>query len=178
MRRITALLGTLAIAVLAVACSETDAGVTTKIKSKLAADDTVKAYQIDVDTRDKVVTLSGSVDSAAAKTQAVHLARQTEGVTSVVDNIVVNVPQTSAPPMPDAAPATATIGGDATITAAVKAKLLGDPDVSGLAIDVDTEDGVVTLSGRVNTAAEKAEAIRLARETDGVRSVTDKLTTR
>ena len=73
----------------AVACAQTDAGITTKVKSKLAADDTVKAYQIDVDTRDKVVTLSGSVDSQSAKEQAVSLARGTEGVADVVDNITV-----------------------------------------------------------------------------------------
>jgi BON domain len=74
----------------AVACSQTDAGLTTKVKTKLAADDTVKAYQIDVDTKDKIVTLTGSVDSQAAKDQAVAIARGTEGVADVVDNITVS----------------------------------------------------------------------------------------
>jgi hypothetical protein len=74
---------------LATACAQTDAGITTKVKSKLAADDTVKAYQIDVDTRNKVVTLTGNVDSQAAKEQAVSIARGTEGVADVVDNIIV-----------------------------------------------------------------------------------------
>ena len=69
------LLGLLAAAVIAVGCAQTDAGITTKVKSKLAADDTVKAYQIDVDTKEKVVTLSGNVDSAAAKDRAAELAR-------------------------------------------------------------------------------------------------------
>ena len=73
----------------ALGCAQTDAGITTKVKSKFAADDTVKAYQIDVDTKNKVVTLSGSVDSQAAKEQAVSLARGTQGVTDVVDNITV-----------------------------------------------------------------------------------------
>jgi hypothetical protein len=39
------------------ACSQSDAGVTTAVKSKLIADDTVKAYKMDVDTKDKIVTL-------------------------------------------------------------------------------------------------------------------------
>ena len=65
---------------------------------------------------------------------------------------------------------------DASITAAVKTKLLGDPKVGGLKIDVDTRDNVVTLSGVVNSAAEKAEAVRLAKTTSGVKSVVDKLT--
>jgi len=64
---------------------------------------------------------------------------------------------------------------DASITAAVKSKLLGDPKVGGLKIDVDTKDNVVTLTGTVKTAAEKAEAIRLAKATSGVKSVVDKL---
>ena len=80
----------LVLCLVAVACAQTDAGITTKVKAKLAADDTVKAYQIDVDTREKVVTLSGSVDSQAAKEQAVSLARGTEGVADVVDNITVS----------------------------------------------------------------------------------------
>jgi hyperosmotically inducible protein len=67
------------------------------------------------------------------------------------------------------------VTADASITAAVKTKLLGDTKVSGLKIDVDTKDNVVTLTGTVRTAAEKAEAVRLARTTTGVKSVVDKL---
>jgi osmotically-inducible protein OsmY len=65
---------------------------------------------------------------------------------------------------------------DAAITSAVKTKFLGDTQVSGLKIDVDTKDGVVTLTGTVKSAAERAEAIRLAKTTKGVKSVVDKLT--
>ena len=89
MKRLRVILGILVAVGLAVACAQTDAGITTKVKSKLAADDTVKAYQIDVDTKDKVVTLSGNVDNPAAKDQAVAIARGTEGVADVVDNITV-----------------------------------------------------------------------------------------
>lgn len=65
---------------------------------------------------------------------------------------------------------------DAAITAAVKTKFLGDTKVSGLNINVDTQNHVVTLTGPVHSAAERAEAIRLARTTTGVRSVVSKLT--
>ena len=152
----------------AVACSETDAGVTTKVKAKLAADDAVKAYQIDVDTRDKVVTLSGNVENDIAKTQASRLARETEGVARVVDNVTVTREPVDTPNMADRTDLT-----DPSITAAVKAKLLGDPDVAGLKIDVDTQSGIVTLSGTVKSAAEKDEAVRIARDTAGVKSVND-----
>jgi osmotically-inducible protein OsmY len=60
---------------------------------------------------------------------------------------------------------------DATITARVKTSLLNDPEVAGLKIDVDTFKGVVTLSGRVETAAEEAKAVAIARRTPGVISV-------
>jgi osmotically-inducible protein OsmY len=79
----------LAAAIMTVACAQTDAGITTNVKTKLAADDTVKAYQVDVDTRNGVVTLSGSLESAAAKEQAIQIARQTDGVRDVIDQLHV-----------------------------------------------------------------------------------------
>ena len=95
MKRISAFASALMLAAVAVACSSTDAGITTNVKSKFAADDTVKAYEIDVTTRNGVVTLSGDVDSAAAKEQAVLIARSTEGVADVVDQLVI-IPDTAA----------------------------------------------------------------------------------
>jgi len=75
----------------------------------------------------------------------------------------------------DAAIKTKDVTVDAEITSAVKTKLLADTQVGGLKIDVDTKDNVVTLTGTVNSAAEKAEALRLAKTTAGVKSVVDKL---
>ena len=76
--------------VFTVACGQTDAGITSSVKSKLAADDTVKAYQVNVDTRDHVVTLSGTVDTALARERAVVLARGTNGVRDVVNDIRIS----------------------------------------------------------------------------------------
>src|SRR5688572_5859341 len=76
--------------VFTVACAQTDAGITTSVKSKLAADDTVKAYQVDVDTSNYVVTLSGEVDTPAQRAEAVRIARETEGVRDVIDQLRVN----------------------------------------------------------------------------------------
>jgi hyperosmotically inducible protein len=76
--------------VLTVACAQSDTGITTAVKSKMAADDNVKAYQIDVDTNDRIVTLTGTVETSTAKEQAIALARQTDGVRDVVDRITVN----------------------------------------------------------------------------------------
>jgi hyperosmotically inducible protein len=64
---------------------------------------------------------------------------------------------------------------DAAITASVKSKFATDPDVSMLNIDVDTVNGIVTLTGMVDSATEKAKAGQLAAGTDGVRRVTNNL---
>ena len=87
-----AFLGAVSAVVLAftVACSQTDAGITSAVKSKLAADDTVKAYKVDVDTANKVVTLSGEVDTEAQRAHAVMIARNTDGVADVIDQLRIN----------------------------------------------------------------------------------------
>ena len=191
--------------IMTVACAETDPGITAAVKTKFAADDTVKAYQIDVDTASSVVTLTGTVDSQAAKDMAVTLARQTDGVTQVVDRIAVNASAATSPDAirdgvdatkdaaergaaatsgaaSDAADAagraaerTGEVISDAAVTAAVKTKVLADTSTPGLQIDVDTKDGVVTLSGSVRTRAEADRAASLARETNGVKRVVNNL---
>jgi hypothetical protein len=66
-----------------------DASLTTKIKSKMALDDIVEAIDIDVDTRGTIVTLTGRVASETERQRAVQLARETDGVTEVVDRLTV-----------------------------------------------------------------------------------------
>ena len=165
-----AMLAAFAAAAMMIGCSQSDAGITVKVKAKLAADSTVKASQVNVDTKDKIVTLTGSVDSEEARTQAVALARGTEGVADVVDNLSVKAQQS--------AQADRSIGqvvDDAAITAAVKMKLAADSIVGALKIDVDTKDGVVSLNGSVKSQAAKDIALRIARETNGVKDVKDNL---
>lgn len=182
------------VAMLAVGCSQSDPGITTAVKSKLAADDVVKAYRIDVDTKDRVVTLSGKVDTPQAHERAVEIAKNTNGVTRVVDQLVVAPGATPTTGIDDALQnkaseaaekakekssgaldRTTEAASDAGITAAVKAKFLADTGISGLRIDVDTSKGVVTLTGTVPSAAEKQRAVAVAKGTDGVKSVVDHL---
>ena len=174
------LFGACGFAFLTVACAQSDSGITTSVKSQLAADDVVKARQIDVDTRDRVVTLSGEVRTQEEETKALAIARGANGVRDVVDRISV-VPEPDAAPAtgpggPPADPAPSVLVNDASITATVKTKLLADPDTSGLRIDVDTKDQMVTLTGKVKSEAEKMEALEIARGVEGVKSVTDRLT--
>src|ERR1019366_1890026 len=70
--------------------SVSDSVITTKIKAEYAKDKTVSAMNIKVDTDDKgVVTLSGNAKSKAEADQAVKIARDTKGVTSVTNDILV-----------------------------------------------------------------------------------------
>lgn len=180
MRR--SLLSILGAVVLVAGCSQSDAGITTDVNSKLIADDMVKARELNVDTKDKVVTLSGTVESPAQETRAIEIARNTNGVSDVVNNISI-----ASHGEPGSAPTSGGLGdrtpttsmgaatSDAGITTEVKAEFLADRDLAGAAIDVETRDRVVTLSGAVHTAAEKARAIQLANKVDNVARVEDKL---
>jgi hyperosmotically inducible protein len=194
LQKLSALVG---VAVLAVACAQTDAGITTNIKSKMAVDDAVKAYQLNVDTRNGVVTLTGDVDSQRAKDRAVQIARSTGGVREVVDHIMVTE---AAPTGGGVEPGHESleekareegreiagearkpvdwaerVASDAAITTAVKTKFLADSMVGGLKINVDTNDHVVTLSGNVASRAEADRAVMMARNTEGVTRVVDNL---
>jgi len=172
-RRIGALLGAAAMALVVVACSKSDPGITTAVKTKLAADSTVKAYLINVDTKDGVVTLAGNVDTDAAKGRAVELARATTGVRDVRDELTVTPPAAATSGVGE--PGVSAVVDDASITAAVKTKFIADPAISGLSIDVDTKDNVVTLSGGVRSDAERKQAVEIAEKTNGVKSVVDHL---
>jgi hyperosmotically inducible protein len=223
LRKLAALVASAGL-VMTVACAKTDAGITTNVKSKLAADDTVKAYQINVDTSNGVVTLTGTVENPAAKEQAVVIARQTDGVTNVVDQITVNRAEATSGEniadrtadasrnavdrtedyakktgneagnlakeagnktenfakeagnkTEDLAKKTGEAVTDGAITSAVKTKMLADSTVKGLKIDVDTNNGVVTLNGNVSSNAEADKAIMIARDTKGVSRVVSNL---
>jgi hyperosmotically inducible periplasmic protein len=177
-------LGLLVPVVFVVACAQSDPGITTSVKTHLMADDLVRARNINVDTRDRVVTLTGTVQSAAEENQALQIARNTKGVSDVVDNITVSASELGAAPttgdfgkIPSVTSATEALT-DAGITARVKSTLLANPDVSGLRIDVDTRDGIVTLTGTVSSAAQKARAVELAGKIEHVIRVEDQLTVR
>lgn len=169
---VTALALTIFVALALGACSTTrpvgdqmdDAALTAEVKGKLIADSDVNPFEIDVDTMDGVVTLRGRVNELENKTEAERLARETSGVRGVRNLITVGE-----------APGDRAPGSDAALVASIEGQLAADTDTSGLNIDVDVQDGVVTLSGVVRTAEARAEAERIARSTSGVKSVRNEL---
>ena len=68
----------------------TDGWITTKVSGKFVDETLLKDSKIDVDSKDHVVTLKGTVGSTKAKARAVEIARGTEGVVRVIDQLVVN----------------------------------------------------------------------------------------
>src|SRR5262245_19316877 len=174
MRKVSlGILGVLSFAALfTVACGQTDMGITTKVKSRLDTDRALNSSQIQVSTKNKVVTLSGPVDSAESKEKAIGVARGIEGVVDVVDNLSVS---TAVAAMPSSAAGTNEAPADSAITQAVKRNLQAQPATASEPINVQTESGVVTLTGTVNTPAEKDQVVQIARATEGVQRVEDRI---
>jgi len=150
-----------------------DSVITTKIKAEYAKDKQVSAMRIKVDTDDKgVVTLSGNARSSAESDQAAKIARDTKGVTSVSNNIVV----VDASAKKSMSASVKENVGDAAITTKIKAAFVRDKWVRSRNMHVDTDDkGVVTLTGKARNQAESDQAEKIARETKGVTSVTNNI---
>jgi hypothetical protein len=129
-----------------VACGRTDAGITGDVKAKLAADEAVKAYQVNVDTQDHVVTLTGTVDTLAAKSRAVALTREANGVRDVVDNLRVNdTVATSGRDLDDVAADKIREGADATASGSRRA---ADATTSGIRKGADAVANSTEKAGR------------------------------
>jgi hyperosmotically inducible protein len=145
---------------------QVDDSVTTgRVKAALIADPTTKAHQIDVETFKGTVQLNGFVDTPASKERATEVARNTKGVTAVRNNLTVKS---------DARTTGGTVD-DSAITAKVKAALAGDARVAAHQVNVETRDGVVQLSGFVDSSEAKSTAEELARKVDDVRSVDNEI---
>lgn len=135
-------------------------------------DDKAKA-EIKDETKDAKGTTGRAVDKTKETTK--DAAHKTEDAAKKAGSATKHGAEKAGEATKDAAIKTKDVTADASITSAVKTKFLADTKVAGLKIDVDTKDNVVTLTGNVKSEAEKAEAIRLAKTTTGVKSVVDKL---
>ena len=150
------------------------AWITTKIQAQYFANPEVKPWNIDVTTRPNgVVELRGEVEEAADRTEAVRIARETEGVVRVDNQLRVRGEDQRDDRGTDLA--VNRIGEDAWVTAQIQSKYFLDDDVKSMDIDVTTVGGVVTLRGSVDNASERRQALALARNTEGVRDVRDEL---
>jgi len=140
-----------------------DSTITSHINSEMIQDSTVKARQIDVDTIGGHVTLTGVVGTRAEAKRAVQIAKGVPGVKSVKDNLQIGEK---------------TWGeafNDKVLGSKIKSKLITEPEIRSLNIDVDVDKGIVTLTGIVGSGYQKRRAIEIARTADGTRKVVDNL---
>jgi len=141
-----------------------DIGIATAVKSKLIWSRYTDALEITVTSTDGHVILLGTTDSAVSKELAGKLASNTHGVMTVDNQLrVTDAPTTASAAAQDIS--------DTWITTKVKSTLLYSTNVHGRDISVTTTDGVVSLSGTLNSGAERALAIELAGSIRGVKEV-------
>jgi hyperosmotically inducible protein len=145
-----------------------DATITSTVKSKLLWSRYADGLTADVDTRRGKVSLTGTADTADAKTFAGRLAMNTRGVYAVNNQLVVQTPKLAGGKQEEQHIS------DGWITTKVKSTFMYSSNVNGSGIDVSTNSGVVTLTGKVDSGAEKALAVELARNVRGVKSVDSK----
>ncbi|MXR73201.1 molecular chaperone OsmY [Escherichia coli] len=150
-----------------------DSAITAKVKAALVDHDNIKSTDISVKTDQKVVTLSGFVESQAQAEEAVKVAKGVEGGTPGSEKLQDNLH------FRDAKEGSVKgYAGDTATTSEIKAKLLADDIVPSRHVKVETTDGVVQLSGTVDSQAQSDRAESIAKAVDGVKSVKNDLKTK
>lgn len=152
-----------------------DATVTASIKTALALNEHVNAFDINIDTSSGVVTLRGEVETTGEKNLAGKIARATDNVKDVKNEITVNPQAAKREQAGSSAPSYGQKIRDASITASIESRYAWDRDVSSSKVEVDTQGGVVTLTGTVDGDPARKRAVRIAADTSGVREVRDQL---
>jgi hyperosmotically inducible protein len=147
----------------------TDGWITMKIHALFVPEKALENSDINVDTKAGAVTLNGTVPSNAARDRAVTIAKTTEGVKNVTDNLKV------------APEATGTTGGagaaisDGWLKSKIYAQFIDEDALEGSDINLDVSKGVVTLKGLVRSEAGRDRAVEIVKATEGVKTVNDQL---
>jgi osmotically-inducible protein OsmY len=148
-----------------------DATLVATVKSKLLWNSNTEGLDINVSAANGTVSLTGNAQSAAAKELAGQLAANTNGVRKVDNQLKVSGANSTAAKAQNTADDAGVAISDAWITSKVKSSFLYSRNLDGLNISVDTKNGKVSLSGNVQSKAEKQLAIETARNIRGVRGV-------
>jgi hyperosmotically inducible periplasmic protein len=163
-----------------------DATLTARVKSNLLWNQYTDGTDIDVDTDNGIVTLKGVVASEMEKKLAVQIAENTRGVRKVQEALRVD-PETAGEKgllekTGDAVRGpiekTGRVVSDSWITSKVKTVLMFNKKTEGADIDVDTDNGVVTLNGTVQSKTQEKDVVALAEDVVNVKSVVSRLRVR
>lgn len=156
-----------------------DAWLDGKLESAYLFNEHLSPFDIDTDVSNGVVHLTGSVESDIDRDLAGEIAKSIDGVSDVKNDLVVD--QANARTARNDDDASRERSGfresvsNATLTAKIKSQLLANSNTSGMAVDVDSDNGNVTLSGSVDSDEEKELIARIAENTSGTDSVDNQL---
>ncbi len=142
-----------------------DLEIKTLVNEDLSKNTELVDKHISTEVKNRTVTLSGTVETAAQKNQAEHIAWQVTGVQGVTDNLSATNAQTN----PESA--------DSKLAHRVEFELYSTKAISLKSVQIRAEDGTVTLTGNVTSRAEKLLAEKTAQSVEGVRKVVDNLAT-
>ena len=148
---------------------KSDAWISTKVKTTLLFHRSVSVVT-EVNTKDGIVTLKGDADNQAQKDLTTEYAKDVEGVKDVNNEMTVTKTLKKTHD---------TVGekiDDASITAQVKMALLFHRSTSAVNTKVETNNSVVTLSGKAKNTAEKDLVTKLVEDVKGVKSVNNQMT--
>lgn len=159
-----------------------DAWIDGKAEATLLFNGNLDSFDINTDVNNGSVVLTGKVDHSVDKKLAEELVANIDGVTSVDNQLTVVEGEDMAAMSDDMSESfeqeydeqTGTLT-DAKIATVIKTRLLMDSDISGFDIDVDVESGNVTLTGHVDSDAERQLAIEIAKNASDVKDVEDNL---
>lgn len=146
-----------------------DAWISTKVKTTLLFHRSVTGMT-EVSTKDGIVILKGAADNQAQKDLTTEYAKDVDGVKDVKNEMTVSKISKKT---------TQTTGekiDDASITAQVKMALLFHRSTSAVNTKVETNNGVVTLSGKAMNTAEIDLVTKIVDDITGVKSVINKMT--
>ncbi len=156
-----------------------DAWLDGKLESALLFNEHLNSFDIDTDVKNGVAILRGAVESDIDRDLAGQIAESVKGIRDVQNKL--NVDKSKAQAMNDddeyavERRSFRTAVSDATLTARIKTELLVNSNTAGLAIDVDSHNGNVVLSGQVASEQEKELAAKIAENTGGAGKVDNKL---
>ena len=145
-----------------------DAWIDGKAEATLLFNGNLDSFDINTDVENGVVRLTGEVDTEVDSDLAEELVANIDGVTEVDNRLTISEPEAGTSEVLEDL-------NDAKIATVVKTRLLFEGEVSGSDIDVDAEDGVVTLKGKVDSDAERDLAVAIAENTDDVKDVIAKI---
>lgn len=155
-----------------------DAWLDGKLESAYLFNEHLSPFDINTDVNNGVVHLTGAVDSDIDRDLAGEIAESIDGVSEVKNDLVVDQANARVARDDDASRERSGFResvGNATLTAKIKSQLLANSNTSGMAVDVDSDNGNVTLSGTVDSDEEKELIARIAENTSGADSVDNQL---